>query len=464
MSKGDATLLMPAPTWSDPRVHLLDDTWLLTIFAIVLATALPWAISSFHIDIAGTALGLVGLGAIHVAFTGMVNPARAPAVWHGRALAALHAFGTVIVGFLWHHVGGLQNPAFLLVFTIPVVGAIFLSRWQPYLIAICGIVTVAVVALIEAPELRWYASGLNGGVGSWITAIFGSPRASLTPPFPGLYAPSSYFVVMLEVFAVVMFACAVAAEYLGTVFDRLHEQVLSARVEAERGQELWTALIEQLPLPTLLVDAMTMQVVCASHTVAPEFCKDQSPAAGRGLCEAIDFSFPEVIQELVSGAGGVARLTVIRAGGRLRIADVRVQHMAQRGRRFAIAVLEDRTEAFCVKAALDVADHAALVLDGTGTVITYNKPALALFAGTQTGANVSRLMSQPAGDTNWWEPTLAGRLKMQVEIKQRLYHVTSSALALPGEEERIYVVAFRPMRRGTTTDRSTLTATMVQLS
>lgn len=39
MNTGDATELLPAPSWSDPRVHLLDDTWLLTIFAILLATA-----------------------------------------------------------------------------------------------------------------------------------------------------------------------------------------------------------------------------------------------------------------------------------------------------------------------------------------------------------------------------------------------------------------------------------------
>jgi len=464
MNTSEATLLLPAPTWSDPRVHLLDDTWLLTIFAIALATALPWIASRFDVDIAGTALGLVALGAIHLAFTALINPVRARTVWRARALAALHALGIIAVGFIWHHVGGLQNPAFLLVFTLPVVGAIFLSRWQPYLIATVAVLTIVVVALVEAPELRWYASGLEGGLGGWIPAVFGSPRASLTPPFPGLYAPTGYFMVMLEVFAVVMFGCAVAAEYLGTVFDRLHAHVLAARVEAERGQELWAALIEHLPLPTLLIDTNTMQVVCASHSVVPEFCKDQTSAVGRGLFEVIKFSFPEVIQELIAGPGGVARLSVIHVGSRLRIADVRVQHMAQRGRRFAVVVIEDKTEAFCVKAALDVSDHAALVLDASGNVLAFNKPVPALFAGAQVGANAARLLGQPGTAANWWEPSLTGKLKLQVEIKQRLYQVTSSALALPGEEERIYVVAFRPLPRSAATDRSTLTATQVQLS
>jgi hypothetical protein len=463
MSASEATMLLPSPTWSDPRVHLLDDTWLLTIFAIVLATVLPWVASGFEVDIAGTALGLLALGALHVAFTGLINPARAPSSMRARALSGLHAVGIIVVGFIWHHVGGLQNPAFLLVFILPVVGAIFLSRRQPYLIAVCTILTVAAVALVEAPELRWYASGFNR-LGSSIAAIFGSPRASLPPPFPGLYAPSSYFVVMLEVFAVVMIACAVASEYLGTVFDRLHAHVVAAKGEAERGEQLWTALIEHLPLPTLLIDANTMHVVCASHAVAPEFCKDLAPAAGRKLLDAIDFSFPEVIQELVAGTGGVARLCVIHTPGQMRIADVRVQHMAQRGRRFAVTVIEDRTEVFCAKAALDVADHAALVLDANGSVLALNKPVQALFAGARVGTNVSRLLAQPSNTARWWEPTLTGRLKTHVEIKQRLYQVTSSALALPGEEERIYVVAFHPMSRSAAADRSSITATMVQLS
>ena len=45
--------------------------------------------------------------------------------------------------------------------------------------------------------------------------------------------------VLLEVFTIALFACAVAAEYLGTIFERLHAHSVMARTEAERGQELW---------------------------------------------------------------------------------------------------------------------------------------------------------------------------------------------------------------------------------
>ena len=82
---------------------------------------------------------MLALGAIHIAFTRIWSIRRAPArAWRTRMLAALHALGIVVIGFIWHHAGGLQNPAFLMVFALPVVGAIFLSRWQPYLMALLG--------------------------------------------------------------------------------------------------------------------------------------------------------------------------------------------------------------------------------------------------------------------------------------------------------------------------------------
>ena len=34
--------LLPAREWADPQAQMLEDTWLLTLFAVLLAIALPW--------------------------------------------------------------------------------------------------------------------------------------------------------------------------------------------------------------------------------------------------------------------------------------------------------------------------------------------------------------------------------------------------------------------------------------
>jgi PAS domain-containing protein len=455
MNTGDATQLLPAPSWSDPRIHLLDDAWLLTIFAILLATALPWLTGAFDINFVAAALGLLALGAIHIAFSLLRRPSDAGE--RRPLLTVLHVSGVVIVGFIWMHAGGLQNPAFLMVFALPVIGAIFLSRWQPYLMALVAIVVVGAAALVQAPELRWYVPGLNAA-GAWLATALGQKSASDSVPFSGFYAPSGYYLVLLEVFAILVFACAIAAEYLGTIFERLHAQADVARVEAERGQAFWAKLIEDLPLPGLLVDVDTLLILCASEPVT-EFCTGE-PLSGRSLFETIRFSYPDVIQELITRTGGVSPLSMIWIGDRLRATEVRVQHMAQKGRRFALVVIHDKTEEFTVKAALDVTGQAVLAIDSQGRILAFNKPAQALFAGLEKDVEASHLLSLAGMPARWWEPGITGRRKMHVEIAPRIFQVTSSASPLPGEEERLYVVTFLPVARAAMSDHTAITATV----
>ena len=459
MISSDVTLTLPTPAWTDPRVHLLDDTWLLTIFAILLATALPWLVSAFDVDFLAASFGLLALGAIHLAFSVLGRPARAGE--RRTLLTGLHVAGVLVLGFIWMHVGGLQNPGFLIVFALPVIGAIFLSRWQPYLMAVLVIVVVGAIALAQVPELRWYAPGLNTA-GAWLATALGQEGAAANAPFRGFYAPSSYFVVLLEVFAILVLACAVAAEYLGTIFERLHANVDLARLEAERGQQFWATLIEDLPLPALLVDIDTLQIVCASNQAAG-FCAAE-PGNGGSLFETIRFSYPEVVQELIVRVGGVVPLSMIHVGDRLCATEVRVQHVSQKGRRLALVFIDDKTEEFTVRAALDATGQAVLVIDAQSRILAFNKPALSLFAGIEKGADASNLLSLASIPTRWWEPGITGRRKMHVEIAPRIYEVTSSALPLPGEDERIYVVTLLPVAHAAVGNQTAITATTSQFT
>jgi len=444
MKSLDSTQLLPLPTWSDPRVHLLDDLWLVAIVAILFAAGLPWLVSSFDIRFGAALLGLLALAAVHVGFTVLTAPAPGIHPWRKRVLSVLHAAGVVVVALIWHYAGGIHNPAFLLVFVLPVIGAIFLSRWQPYVIAVLALLAVAAVALNESPELRWYASGLAPQI-AWLSGLFGGPAAE-SEPFPGFYAPPGYFVVLLQVFAILMVGCAFAAEYLGSVFDRLHADHVTARAEAERAQQLWANLVEELPLAAALVDTRTLQVVSQSHELAA-LCPDGASAVGRKLTEVVQFSYPEIIEELANGIGGTAQHVALHRGGGLILARVRAQPIPYKGRRLALILIEEMTETFAVRAALDVAEQAIVVLDSQDRVLAFNRPALALFSATRVGADAEALLAQPNAPPRWWEPGLTGRRKMQVRIVPRLFQVTSTAVAMPGEQERLTVIAFLPVAR-----------------
>jgi PAS domain-containing protein len=461
MNDSHGTQLLPGFLWHDPRIHPLDDTWLLTIFTILPAIALPWFVSGLDIDFAATAVGLLTLGAIHLGFTALSSRATRSPIRLTRTLSALHALGVVTVAFIWQHAGGVQNPLFLMVFALPVIGAIFLSRWQPYFMATLAAVVVALMAASQAPELRWYVpAGLSAAAG-WLAGVLVKATGAGSLPFAGFYAPSAYFVVLLEAFVIMLFACAVTAEYLGSVFERLRGQVAAARAEAVRSQALWSALLEQLPLPAVLLEANTHEVICASAPAVAKFFGGDEAVVGRDFFQALHFSYPEAVQQLIDGAGGVEHQSMVRLGEQLLATEVRVQHLAQNGRRLALVMVNDTTEALCVRAALDAADHAALVADSQGRVLAFNRPARALFSGMEVGAEVSRLLPQFDSGVRWWDPGLSGRRKMHVTVMRRVYQLTTSSVPLPGEDARLYVIAFLPAARVAAADQSVVGSTTV---
>ena len=446
----EKTQLLSRPTWHHPRVHLLDDTWLLTIVAILVATALPWLANGFDVDVGMAAWGLLGLGAIHVAFSFLGSPTRAPGAWSDRALTVLCLIGVALIGFIWRHAGALRNPLFLMVFALPVVSSIFLSRWHPYLLASAGVLVTAVVALSQSPELRWYAAGLTGG-DAWLSALFGSQSSAPQAAFVGFNAPSSY-VVLLEVFAVVLFACAFAAEYLGSLFERLNARSVLAQAETERAQALWAGLIERLPVAALLVDPDTLRIVAASDFARTSLRIDPESLAECRLFETLRFSYPEVVQEFVTGNDGAVPRTVLHIGEEVRMCEVRVVHIAHKGHRLALLTVQDVTELFHIRTVLDTSEYAALLIDARGSILTFNKPATVLFGNLETGMEAGRLLQMAQGAPLWWEPGLSGRSKLHLEIGPRLFQVTSSAVALPGEEQRVFAVSLLPVARAEAND------------
>ncbi len=443
MSGPTGTQILRRPLQDNSRLQLLNDIWLLTILAVLIGTGVPWLASDFQVDIVPAGLGLLGLGLLHVVLTFMGSPMR-----HGasprRLVTGLEIAGVVLLGFVWDHVGALQNPLFLMAFVLPILGATFLSRWHPYLLAFVSIVTVGFVSLSVAPELRWFASGLAGS-DAWLVWIFGRNSASADPAFSAFSAPLNYLIVLLEVFCITLIACAVAAEYVGIIFGRLNERSMSARFEAQRGEELWSNLIEQLPLPSLLIDPASLDIVAASESAVAYLRPEKGVLEGRHLFKVLSLSYPDIVQELVTGADGEAASTVIRIGDDLRLARARVLHVNHKDRRLALLMLEDGTEIFCLTAALDTSEYACVVVDSKGRVLLFNKLVIGLLGSAQIGMEAATLLAQPDSGLRWWEPGITGRRKMHMQIGSRVYQLTASAVRLPGEEASIFAVSFLPV-------------------
>lgn len=435
----------------DPRAHLLVETWFLTIFAVLLATGLPWFVSALEIDFVRASEGIFALGVIHVLLSNEAFLKNLGAAWRKRAVAMLHAAGVGVLGFIWLHAGGAANPVFLVAFAMPVVGATFMSRSQPYLSAALALCAVFLVVLIQEPQVRWYVSG-SGSTAAWLVSLFGAQGVTGSAPVPGFDAPLGYFAVLFQVFGVLLFACAVEADHLGGVFERLRAQGAAARAQAQRGETMWATLVEHLPIPAFLIDADTLRVIYASQRASEIVSAAGSPIE-RTLFETVRFSYPDVLQSLIERNGGVASDVMVRVGRELRSTQVSVAPVAYAGRRFAVVAIQDVTEPACVKVALDMADHAALVVDERGRVRAFNKPAFGLFPGLRAGTEVAGLLALPGWGTAWWQVGAIRRRKAIVEIGQRSYEVTCSSAGLPGEEESLHVVALRPVPKSQSSGR-----------
>jgi hypothetical protein len=435
----------PTHAWTDSQAQVLADTWLLTLFVVMLAIALPWFVSAFKIDFALASWALLLLGVICAGIVVVANLEPPVSALRLRGLTALHAAGLIALGFVWQRSGGLQNPVFLLSFALPVIGACALSRWQPYGSAAIAVLAVGAVALAEAPELRWYAGGLQE-LGRWLMRFLGAATqgGDAGSAFPGFYAPVGYDVVLLEVFAILILACAVAAESLGNAFEKLLDHLRVARSEAVRGEGLWTTLVQRLPLPALLVDADTLQIVLTSNRLEPFYPPDTN-LVGRDILEAVPFSYPEQVQEMIVGEGGVAAAVVVHGADDLRMANVRVQHLGYEGQRLALVLIEDVTSAFNAAAALDAQEHAVIVINALGRVVSVNKTARALFPEVLPGRDARQVLSRPNPTSSWWDPGVTGRRRLNVSHQERPYLATCTTVALPGEKQALYVATFTPL-------------------
>jgi hypothetical protein len=439
MTPAEEAAALPTLAADNAQVRRLDNVWLLTLCAAAPAATLPWFTSGYQLDVAAILSALLLLGALHLV---LAAAAARPGHWlgSGRVLALLNACGVVALGVVWMNAGALQNPAFLLAFALPVIGAVFISVWQPYVTAAFALALVTGIALVRQPELRWYVqTGLGVGSGT-----FDALPTNGSVPIPGFFAPGGYYLVMLEAFAVLLFGSAVVGAFVAAVLRRSEARALIAADDAGEARELYASLIRNLPVPALLVEAATLRVVQISDRLISDMGVADGGPGDEKVFDVVHFSYPETIEALITGGGGSQRPCVIRTAGRLLVTEVRVQHLMHAGHRHALIVIEDITELLCVTAAFDVADSAGLILDAQGRVLGFNRTARGLFPDISLGAPAD-FLSRLAEGERWWEPGLNGRRKLQLEILRRLYQMTSCAVPLPGEAEALCVLAFFPL-------------------
>jgi hypothetical protein len=406
--------------------------------SVALAIGIPWFLRNSSIDLAPVTWAVFVIG---LAYLGM---SRGLERLHGArsrlaGLTALQAVAIVFVAYLWHHTGNLQNPMFLMVFVIPVAAAGFvLPGARANLLALLAVASATFVALINAPQLRWYMSQLGIPVEAIPAMAAAGPR-----PFPGLDMPAAYLFLLLVTFTVLVFAVALLSQ---SVAAQLH--ALRARLDASsralmQANTLANEVMRAAPYPTVLVYADTLNVAQASDAfvqrmeLLPEWLQE------RGFLALVDFAEPEVIRHMIAAGGGDAPVVAYRVGGVLRVARVRVSAVEHAAVRYACVTFEDSLEATMMAAAFNATSDALLLIGWDGAVLAYNTAAAAALPALCASIDAGVVLGSGEGATGWWVLGPRAQRQRPVEIGGRAYQATCTAVAIAGLQERLTVVQLR---------------------
>ena len=421
------------------RKRLFDDVWLLTLFVIFLAIAIPWFLRILDVELGPLAWSLFGFGLMHL--LGTIFADRADNRRHlVLMIGAVQGIGIIFLGYVWHLAGGLQNPTFLLAFGLPVIaGGLVLVGWQSYATAFLAMATVSSVALIEAPELRWYLLEMGLPLGPIIRhlphAETGATQASST-----LIAPASYLFVLLELFGAFMLALALLTESLNALLRRLYVRLGRSMAATNEAEMSALDALESSPYPALWVSPDSFVIERASANFLQHFGLAPEAASNANLFDLVAFSYADVVEGLITGSGGEYPLAIYRIGSETRVAHVRVRPIRYDGRSLAYVTFEDLSNGYLLRAVFDAAEDGLVIVGPAGTITHYNPVAARLLPALQIGGAAMSALDRPEFPKGWWELEMRRRMTSYIELDGKRFRVQCVAHEIPGEADKFTIL------------------------
>jgi PAS domain-containing protein len=423
------------------RKRLLDDVWLLALLVLFLAVGVPWYLRILEVNFAPVAWSLFGFGALYVAASVATDSLRSRRSLL-LAVTLLQAAGVLLLGLVWHWTGGLQNPMFLLVFVLPVVaGSFLLVSWHSYATVLLAVATVAAVALINAPDLRWYLAQA-GSLPDWASRLLPEAPAS-AQPFPSLHAPPAYSALMLASFTVLLFTVALVSESVTTLLLRLYKRLDASTRALGVAEDLSFEVLRASPSPAALIYADTMHVAQASQSFQEQFFLNADSLLGRPLLDLVRFAHPEVIAELLSGDGGEVFPAICHVDAETRVARVRAEPIQFGGRVYVYVNIQDMSEQQFLQAALDSLDVAVVVLSDSKRIVAFNPAAVALFGALEAGAEADASLRLGGFPEGWWETGLRARLERTLEAGGKRWNVVCATARILSEKNALTIATLR---------------------
>ncbi len=413
------------------RKRLLDTAWIVSLVGGLAPVALLWFLSILEVNLELAAWTVLGYSAVYLVVATFCDRLRTPLAI-SLAIRATTLTSVVFLGVLWHLVGGLQNPMFLLMFTLPVlISGIMMVGWLSNLVALVSVVTVAFVALGESADLRWYLERANIVIPPVAMLSRESPGASR--PFEHLYVGPAYEFTLIATFACLQFIVAFVSTPLTLLIQRINTRFETSGRMLTEVQGLFHGIMRAAPEPSVILYADSGQIVQASDSFFQRMLVKPSQLAGKGIFEVVQFADRQRVEAAFQAPAGEIPFCVYRVDNEARIANLSFHRTEHAGTRYTYVAWQELTELYYLQSAFDAIDDP-LVVSANGVLSYANQAAKRLFGQLYFGLDLSTvpalqaLVVDPSAST---QPDGDGPNRHQ--IGGTPYAVSRLVAPLPGE-------------------------------
>lgn len=220
---------------------------------------------------------------------------------------------------------------------------------------------------------------------------------------------------------------------LAVAIERELDQA-EARRAKRRAESLFQSVLRASPVPSVLVDSTTRQIVDGSDAFRRVFVDGKPYRVDRGLFDVVEFTQPERIEQLIARGSGTAWAAVYHATEDARMANVRCYSFEHEGVSYAYLTIEDVTEQQYLKAAFDAVPDPLLIIGPRRQLMYANRAAEAVFGTLYFGTDAGPLLRQEGEEEGWWR-RLDRFEERRVEIAGQPYDGGAVPFRFPGEAE-----------------------------
>ncbi len=377
------------------RKRVFDAAWIVCWVSLLAAVAVPWFLRVLAVDLDQTAWFVFGSALAYLLLATITDRLRdqSTVVF---AMRVMPLASIVLMGPLWHLVGGLQNPVFLAAFVLPVIlsGVSVVGR-QAQVTALLSVAVVFTVGMAESAELRWYVAGGTPRLWNLLEAVAGALPARMDV-FPEVSTSPAYQFTILTTFGVMQFLVAFLATPFAVLLRRVDARLQFSHELFNEVQGLFHAVLAAEPEPSVIVYADSFQIIQASDSFFKQMQVRPSQIGGRNIFAIVGFEASSAIREAMVEEHGEVPFCVYRVQNQVRVANLHFHRTEHRGTGYIYIGWQELTDLYYLRSAFNAIDDPILIVGGESRLHYANRPARDVFADVELGtdANAVPLLSE----------------------------------------------------------------------